>query len=73
MAWHAVLRAQQPYPYGKTLDLCSSLPVVIEIVDSEAKVDAFIPELDSLFEAAQSGGLVTVENVGVLKYANGKR
>jgi uncharacterized protein len=39
------------------------LPVVIEIVDTPEKIDAWLPVLQSLL----SGGLVTIENVRVLE------
>jgi uncharacterized protein len=48
----------------KILRLADNLPVVIEIVDSEAKIDAFLPILDVLM----TGGLVTLEKVQVLCY-----
>ncbi len=48
----------------KILRLAENLPVVIEIVDSEAKIDAFLPILDAMM----TGGLVTLEKVQVLCY-----
>ena len=48
----------------KILDLSEDLPIVIEIVDSEEKINAFLPELDKMI----SGGLVTLEKVKVLHY-----
>lgn len=56
---------------AKILDLSSDLPVIIEIVDAAAKIDAFLPKLHDLFEQAGSGGLVTVENVHIIQYARG--
>ena len=55
---------------AKLLDLSSDLPMVIEIVDEEKKVDAFIPTLHELFEKADSGGLVTIEKVDVIRYVH---
>lgn len=52
----------------KLLDLSSDLPMVIEIVDEEQKVDGFIPVLHDLFEKADSGGLITIEKVQVIRY-----
>ncbi len=54
----------------KILDLSSDLPMVIEIVDEEEKVDAFIPTLHDLFEEADSGGLITIERVDVIRYVH---
>jgi PII-like signaling protein len=54
------------------LDLSSDLPVIVEIVDGETKIDAFLPTLQALFEKADSGGLVTIEKVQVLRYLHRK-
>ena len=54
----------------KLLDLSSDLPIVIEIIDEEKKVDDFIPILHELFEKADSGGLVTIEKVDVIRYVH---
>jgi PII-like signaling protein len=40
------------------------LPLVIEIVDSDEKIQSFLPELDKMI----GGGLVTLEKVKVLNY-----
>jgi PII-like signaling protein len=61
-----------PMGYGKTsrlhtakiLNLSTDLPLIIEIVDSEEKIDTLLPELDKMI----SGGLVTLEKVKVLHY-----
>ena len=52
---------------SKILRLSVDLPVVIEIVDSEEKIQAFLPTLDGLI----GGGLVTLEKVRVLHYRGG--
>ena len=57
----------------KILDLSSDMPVIIEITDEEAKINAFLPILHDLFEAANCGGLVTVERVQVIKYLHGQK
>ena len=48
----------------KILRLSEDLPLVIEIVDSEDKIDAFLPVLDGIM----SSGLITLEKVRVLQY-----
>jgi PII-like signaling protein len=48
----------------KILRLSGDLPIVIEIVDGEDKIDAFLPELEKLM----GSGLVTLEKVRVLQY-----
>lgn len=47
------------------LRLSEDLPVVIEVVDTEQKVEELVPILDEMV----SEGLVTMEKVRVLKYA----
>jgi PII-like signaling protein len=54
---------------AKLFDLSTDLPIVIEIVDSEEKVNAFLPVVDELV----SEGLITLEAVRVLKYAAAPR
>lgn len=49
---------------AKILRLSEDLPIVIEIVDSQEKIDAFLPMLDSMM----GSGLVTLERVQVLQY-----
>jgi uncharacterized protein len=48
----------------KILRLSQDLPVVVEIVDSQEKIDSFLPVLDGMM----SSGLVTLEKVQVLQY-----
>ena len=52
----------------KILDLSADLSMVVEIVDEEAKVAAFQHRLSELFEEANCGGLVTLENIRVVRY-----
>jgi hypothetical protein len=49
---------------AKILRLSMDLPLLIEIVDSEEKINAFLPELDKMIR----GGLVTLEKVKVIEY-----
>jgi PII-like signaling protein len=49
---------------AKILRLSEDLPVLIEIVDKEEKINAFLPELDKM----ESDGLITLEKVHVIKY-----
>src|ERR1051326_8089348 len=49
---------------AKILRLSADLPVVIEIVDTEEKINALLPCLDEMVLE----GLVTIEDVKVLKY-----
>jgi uncharacterized protein len=49
---------------AKMLKLSEHLPLIIEIVDTEAKIKDFLPILDSMMPS----GLVTLEKVQVLQY-----
>jgi PII-like signaling protein len=49
---------------AKILRLSSDLPVVIEIIDSPEKIQAFLPTLQPMLQ----GGLVTTDTVQVLHY-----
>ncbi|HKD46844.1 MAG TPA: DUF190 domain-containing protein [Rhizomicrobium sp.] len=49
---------------SKILRLSEDLPLVIEIVDDEAKIENFLPVLDSMM----GSGLVTLEKVKVFRY-----
>jgi hypothetical protein len=51
----------------KFLELSGDLPIVIECVDSAEKIDAILPELDSMI----GGGLITLEKVDVIVYRAG--
>jgi uncharacterized protein len=51
---------------AKLLELSTDLPIVIEIVDAEDKVDAFLPTVDELV----TEGLVTLEAVRILRYVS---
>ncbi len=53
---------------AKILRLSIDLPMVIEIVDSEEKVNEFLPVLDVMM----GGGLVTLEKVKVIRYREQK-
>lgn len=46
------------------LRLSEDLPLVIEVVDSEEKIQAILPKLDEML----GGGLVTLEKVRVIRY-----
>ena len=49
---------------AKILRLSMDLPIIIEIVDSEEKINAVLPVLDKMMK----GGLVTLEKVRVIDY-----
>ncbi|MDD5217200.1 MAG: DUF190 domain-containing protein [Candidatus Omnitrophica bacterium] len=52
----------------KLLRLSEDLPIVIEIVDSEEKINAFLPYLDEVVRE----GLITLEKANIVMYRAGK-
>jgi len=75
LAGATVLRG--PLGYGrssrlhtaKILRLSEDLPLVIEIVDSEEKIEGFLRELDGMM----GSGLVIMERVRVIHYGENSR
>ncbi len=53
---------------AKILRLSDDLPVIIEIVDKEEKIQTFLPELDRMIP----DGMVTLEKVRVIMYRAGR-
>lgn len=53
---------------AKLIDISEDLPIVIEIVDKEEKVNAFVETAGALIEKAGCGGLITIEKANVLYY-----
>jgi PII-like signaling protein len=54
---------------AKILRLSEDLPIVIEIVDSEEKIEAFLPQLEEMM----GSGLITLEKVRVLQYGKSRQ
>ncbi|HYG85892.1 MAG TPA: DUF190 domain-containing protein [Azospirillum sp.] len=52
---------------AKILRLSNDLPFIVEIVDAEDKIQAFLPQLDSMM----GSGLVTLEKATVICYGDG--
>jgi uncharacterized protein len=74
MAGATVLRGPMGFGHSsrihtsKILRLSEDLPLVIEIVDSEEKINAFLVVLDTMM----GSGLITSEKVKVLQYGQSK-
>jgi PII-like signaling protein len=70
LAGATVLRAQMGFGAAsrihttKILRLSMDLPIVIEIIDTEEKVNLLLPALDEMI----GGGLVTLEKIKVIHY-----
>ncbi|HUI30710.1 MAG TPA: DUF190 domain-containing protein [Candidatus Acidoferrales bacterium] len=78
MAGATVLRGVESFGAGsiihtaRLLELSEDLPFVIEIVDTEEKIDEFLPIVEELFEKAGCGGMITSEKVNVIHYTHGR-
>ena len=48
-------------------ELSADLPIVVECIDTQEKLDAILPELDAML----GGGLITLEKVRVIMYRAG--
>ena len=53
---------------AKILRLSADLPIIIEIVDTKEKIEAFLP----LIDGAIAEGLATIEKVHIRFYRSGK-
>ena len=54
---------------SRIVELSEDLPVVVEIIDAEEKVRAFLERVGPLLEEAGCGVLMTMETVEVVRYA----
>ncbi len=52
------------YHTHKLLELSVDLPIVIEVVETQEKIDAIMPKVDEMVES----GLITLEKVNVIRY-----
>ncbi|MBI4428871.1 MAG: DUF190 domain-containing protein [Ignavibacteriales bacterium] len=79
LAGATVLRGVQGFGAGsrvihtaKILRLSEDLPIVVEIVDTEANIKTFLPIVDQMIEEVGCGAMVTVEKADIIKYTHGK-
>jgi PII-like signaling protein len=56
--------AHSVYHSQKLLDLSADLPMIIEAVETEGKINAVMPRIDTMM----SGGMITLEKVRVIRY-----
>ncbi|MEN8115398.1 MAG: DUF190 domain-containing protein [Bacteroidota bacterium] len=57
----------------KIFALSSDLPVVIEIIDNIEKLDEFAKKVNEIMEHSQRGGLVTFQELNVIRYEKGEK
>jgi hypothetical protein len=58
--------AHSVYHTDKLLRLSHDLPIVVEVVDSQEKIDAVMPKIDEMM----SGGMITLEKSTVIRYSS---
>ena len=58
---------------SKLLDLSGDMPLVVEIVDEAAKIEAFRPVLTEMMESCGKGGMVTLGDIRVIHYKPGSK
>lgn len=57
--------ANRVYHTQKLLDLSADLPLVVEAVDSQEKINAVMPRIDAMM----GGGMITLEKATVIRYS----
>ena len=53
---------------SKLLALSEDMPIIVEIVDEEKKIEDFLEIIHELFDQSGSNGLITIEKAQVIKY-----
>ena len=59
--------AHSVYHTDKILRLSIDLPIIVEVVDSQGKLDAIMPMIDQMMS---NGGMITMEKATVIKYSH---
>ena len=57
------------YHTDKLLRLSQDLPIILEIIETQERIDHMLPRLDEMVD----GGLITLERVRVILYRPAKR
>ncbi len=58
--------AHSVYHTQKLLDLSSDLPLIVEVVDRQERIDAIMPRIDAMM----GGGMITLEKATVIRYSH---
>jgi len=53
---------------AKLFTISQDLPLIVEIVDIEDKIQYFIKIVEQMFEESNSGGMITVEKAQIIRY-----
>jgi uncharacterized protein len=57
------------YHTDKLLRLSQDLPIILEVIETQERIDQILPRLDEMVD----GGLITLEKVRVILYRPAKR
>ena len=57
----------------KIFALSSDMPVQIEIIDNIEKLDEFVEKANELLDASRKGGLITFQEISVVRYKKGEK
>ena len=57
--------AHSVFHTDKLLRLSLDLPIIVEVVESQEKIDSVMPRLDEMMD----GGMITLEKATVIRYA----
>jgi hypothetical protein len=57
------------YHTDKLLRLSQDLPIILEVIETQERIDRMLPRLDEMVD----GGLITLEKVRVILYRPAKR
>ena len=58
--------AHSVYHTDKLLRLSQDLPIIVEVIESQDKIDAVMPKIDEMM----NGGMITLEKAKVIRYSS---
>lgn len=53
---------------ARLLRMSEDLPIVIEVVETEDRLEPFIEEVESMLDRSNCGGLITLERAEIIRY-----
>ncbi len=53
---------------SKLFTISQDLPLIVEIIDTDDKIQYFIKIVEHMFEESNSGGMITVEKAQIIRY-----
>ena len=58
---------------AKLIEISTDMPVIVEIIDHESRINGFVGIVSAMMEEANCGGLITLEKAEVLYYKAKKK